>query len=245
MKNLLTLLLASAAWMGTGAIALADQRPVIITELFTSQGCNSCPPADAYMSELKKRDDVLPLSFNVDYWDYLGWKDTLGRKEWTDRQRAYHKSLHNGVYTPQLVIGGTVDVVGSDRNRANQLIKEWASHAPQVELTADSQGLPGPIKISIGALAKAPASGLWLVRYDPEEIVPIGRGENGGRTITYHNVVRSLTLLGPYKGMATQIIVPAEALQGNQKAVVMLQTEGNGPILGALRLGSDKSAALR
>lgn len=245
MNKLFLFILVSVAgvWMGAGT-AIAEQRPLIIAELFTSQGCNSCPPADAFMAELKKRDDVLPLSFNVDYWDYLGWKDTLARHEWTERQRTYYKSLRNGVYTPQLVIGGVVDVVGSDRVRANQLIKEWAARAPQVDIKIDA-GATGPLKVNLGALAKAPAASLWLVRYDPEESVPIGRGENSGHTITYYNVVRSLTKVGAYQGMAVDLTIPADALQGTQKALLMLQADGNGPILGALRLSQDRAASLR
>src|SRR5262245_4222154 len=162
--------------------------PPIVVELFTSQGCSSCPAADKVLGELKGRPDVLPLSFHVTYWDRLGWPDTFGLEASTERQRSYADLLSQaGLYTPQMVIGGRVDVVGSQRLRVREAIQLLATH-----------GQPGPaiaIEDSLLKLGAGPSdeATIWLFGVDRTHDVWIHRGENRGRVIRYHNVVREVT----------------------------------------------------
>src|SRR5579871_5924572 len=174
------------------AVGPATAEPRAVVELFTSQGCSSCPPADKLLGELADRKDVLALSLPVDYWDYLGWKDTLASHDYSERQREYAQSRGDQeVYTPQAVVDGSEDLVGSDRAAIETALKQ-----------ATDKGFPVPIDLSpsddamtvkIGAAAGGVNRGtIWLVMYDRSVTVPIGRGENSGRTITYSNVVRKL-----------------------------------------------------
>ena len=218
------------------APAMAEDRTATVIELFTSEGCNSCPPADAYLGELVKRSDVMALSYHVDYWDYLGWKDSFASKVTTDRQRAYGRSLgSNYVYTPQMVIGGTADAVGSDHDAVAQAIAARAKVAPHLPLTI-TQGSNGKITVGLpGAKAKGDAV-LWLVRYDAKHSVAIEHGENSGSTLTYYNVVRDIEKLGSWNGQAKEVAVEATALDGADHALVLLQADGTGPILGYAKL---------
>ncbi|HWE44469.1 MAG TPA: DUF1223 domain-containing protein [Caulobacteraceae bacterium] len=213
-----------------GRTAPADPGRLVVVELFTSQGCSSCPPADANVLALSARPNVLALSFAVTYWDQLGWKDTFARPAFTERQKSYAWALkHPAPFTPQVVVDGRADTVGIDRAEIEALIaRESLAGGPT--LSANNAA------ISVGSGA-APRSGadVWLVRFDPRvQQVPIGRGENGGRTLPEKNVVRTLQRLGRWTGGAQTYALPAA--QAGLKSAILVQQASGGPILSALRL---------
>ncbi|WP_164156479.1 DUF1223 domain-containing protein [Sandarakinorhabdus rubra] len=217
----------AALVLAAPALAADAAHPTVI-ELFQSQGCSSCPPANANVMALADRPDLLVLSFGVTYWDQLGWKDRFARPEFTRRQYDYKAGLrHDNVWTPQTVINGRVDVTGvRAAELAQALVKgDRGSGGPAVTAS--------PARISIGA-GSGPAD-VWLVRYDPRIIeVPIRAGENGGRTLPHRNVVRELVRLGGWTGAATDLARPAPAT-GLQEAVLVQRPNG-GAVLAALRL---------
>jgi len=182
----------------------ADAAPVhSVVELFTSQGCSSCPPADRILAELARDPNVLAMSLPVDYWDYIGWKDTLAEPSYTQRQEAYAKSSGRGqVYTPQAIVNGLADAVGSDRRQIEQAAATTAKRPGvlSVPLSIVEQG--DAVDISIGAApAGAPRSaGVYLLALATKRTVTIERGENAGATITYSNVVRGMTKIGEWSG---------------------------------------------
>lgn len=217
--------------------ATAQQQPTVV-ELFTSQGCNSCPPADSYLGELAGRKDVLALTFNVDYWDYLGWKDTLASRENTERQQAYSRSMDSRrVYTPQMVIGGHIDAVGSDRTGVAQAIRaEQQRDAPRIDVYFTKKGDMTLVQITGAAYANKAT--IWLVRYSREIQVEIRRGENAGNDLTYHNVVKDYKSLGLWRGHAMEIALDSKALKdgGADTCAILVQLDGNGPIVGARQM---------
>jgi hypothetical protein len=216
-----------AALMILAATSVAAAQPLTVVELFTSQGCSSCPPANANLIKVKDRAGVLALSFNVTYWDYLGWKDTFGREEFTQRQVSYEPSLgRSGPFTPQVVVNGKADTVGAAPGEIEQLISSSGrAKGPSLSL--------GGGKINIGA-GSAPGgkADIWLVRYHQGVVeVPVARGENSGRTLPHANVVHALNKLGSWTGEATALPLPAAS--GGLSTAVLLQTPGGGPILAA------------
>ncbi|MER9831026.1 DUF1223 domain-containing protein [Mesorhizobium sp. M0134] len=221
--------LAAALFSATvlSATSAAAGQTLTVVELFTSQGCSSCPPANANLIKVKDRPGVLALSFNVTYWDYLGWKDTFGKEEFTQRQVRYEPSLgRSGPFTPQVVVNGRADAVGARPGEIEQLISS-GGHADGASLS-----LAGG-KVSIGA---GPVPGgradVWLVRYGKGVVeVPVARGENTGRTLPHANVVHSLTRLGSWTGDATALPLPAAT--GGLSTAVLVQVPGGGPILAA------------
>src|SRR5438477_2401018 len=226
-------MLAGAALVALAAtVGGASAQPLTVVELFTSQGCSSCPPANANLINVKDQPGVLALSFNVTYWDYLGWKDTFGRQEFTQRQVNYEPPLgHDGPFTPQVVVNGDRDTVGARPGEIQKLIaqslinKGGRTQGPEVSL---SNG-----KVSIGA-GKAPGgkADIWLVRYTRGVVeVPVARGENTGRTLPHANVVHSLQRLGSWNGQPT--ILPLPNATGGISTAVLVQTPGGGPILAA------------
>ncbi|MEZ5931577.1 MAG: DUF1223 domain-containing protein [Alphaproteobacteria bacterium] len=217
----------STAAMATAAVA--EDAPVVV-ELFTSQGCYSCPPADELLGELAARKDVLPLAFHVTYWDRLGWPDTLGLEAGTARQEAYARWMGTGrVYTPQMVVQGRIDVVGSQRSRVMRAL-DIAADASGVRLDIDGAQVEIP--------AGSEAATVWLATYDDVHEVPIERGENAGKTLTYHNAVRELTELGRYDGRAMSAELPLARLaaEGRDGAAVLLQRKSDGAIIGAAKV---------
>ncbi len=218
----------------------AKSLPVV--ELFTSQGCSSCPPADAYMGELAARKGVLALTFPVDYWDYMGWKDTLAHPANAKRQKAYARLRGDrDVYTPQMVVNGMSHVVGSRKDQVEKALldtdRKLASDRVDVSLVANRDTL----SIRIGAAPEAGKSGkatVWLILYQKKAAVKIGRGENRGRAITYYNVVHEMTPAGMWTGKPLNITLPKSDLigQGYDGCAVLLQRDGGGVILGAARL---------
>jgi hypothetical protein len=190
-------------WLLCGPAVAAEPAPVLV-ELFTSQGCSSCPPADRLLGELAMRDDVVALAFHVTYWDRLGWPDTFGAPAWTDRQRTYAGRLGaGGLYTPQMVVAGRLDVVGSDLSRVLAAVDLAHEHAPASAITfADGRASLPPVTLD------RPAR-LLLAAFTGRADVAIGRGENAGRMVAYHRIVRSLTDLGPWDGAARTLPLPA------------------------------------
>ena len=210
-----------------------------VVELFTSQGCSSCPPADKLLGQLAERNNLLALSYNVDYWDYLGWKDTLASPDNTERQRNYAQARGDGqVYTPQAVIDGRTHAVGSNQAQIDAALAKYPDGLP-VHLSLSSTGDAVTVNIDAAAQDQMPHATLWLVMYDRSVTVPIGRGENSGRTITYSNVVRKLRPIAMWKGEAMSVDLPkSEIKQADvNRCAVLLQAETKdglpGPILGA------------
>lgn len=209
------------------ALAADATHPTVI-ELYQSQGCSSCPPANANVMALADRPDLLVLSFAVTYWDRLGWKDRFAKPEFTQRQYAYRDGLkHDNVWTPQTVINGSIDVTGI---RAAELRGAVVAGA-RTEIAPNLTEKAGRIDLGAGA-GKAD---VWLVRYDPRVVqVPVRAGENAGRTLPHRNVVHDLVKLGSWTGAAAHWNRPASA-PGLAEAV-LVQRPGGGPILTALRL---------
>jgi len=218
--------LAGLAAFAAPLAARAAERPVVV-ELFTSQGCSSCPPADVLLGELAKRDDVLALAFHVDYWDRLGWKDPFSSSMATARQRAYAKLLGlRTVYTPQLVVDGHDEMVGSDRRRVAQAIAA-AKKAQRTDVTIAREG--GELVVRVPALADAGRTSVQLVAYAPGETTRVRAGENEGRTLVNANIVRSVEALGLAGATPAEWRVPAE--KGPGFAVLVHGPDGK--VLGA------------
>ncbi|WP_240722248.1 thioredoxin family protein [Poseidonocella sp. HB161398] len=209
--------------------AAAD--PVVVLELYTSQGCSACPPADELLNELSSEDGVLAFSFHVDYWDYIGWTDTFGSRENGQRQKMYAKGFgERMVYTPQLVIQGQAAVVGHKAEKVNSVIGKLRQHQPEARITAVREG--DLVRVTVSPVSKpVDASELYVVRFQPEATVKIGKGENAGREITYSNVVTDWHLAEFWSGDA-----PEEydlPVMGDQPVAVLLQKRGQGPVIAA------------
>jgi hypothetical protein len=216
--------------------AFAGGGKKVVVELFTSQGCSSCPPADAYLGELARRDDVIALSFHVDYWNYIGWKDPFSSPEATARQRAYGRTMKKRyVYMPQIVVDGRAETVGSNRSTVSSLIK-MAAAAQKIEIDVTHNKV-GSADIRVpGALPGGERKGeLWIGFYDAAVKTEIRAGENRGETITNANIVRTYKRLSDWDGTALETHVDLKALgaTGRDGCVVILQSARNGPILGA------------
>ena len=219
--------------------AHADPRAVV--ELFTSQGCSACPPADKILGELANDPTIIAMSMPIDYWDYLGWKDTLADSRFTHRQRAYSRVRGDReVYTPQAVINGSVHVVGSDRTGIENAIGKTSEGAGVMSVPV-SMSLSGKqINVSVAA-SQTPAAShgeVWICAISKAVPISIGRGENSGREITYHNVVRNLLKVGDWNGAPENWTVPLENVvgEGVDGAVVYVQDGSRdkpGPMLGA------------
>jgi hypothetical protein len=216
---------------------VAADGPVVV-ELFTSQGCSSCLPADALMAELSQRPGVIALSLHVDYWDYLGWRDTLGSPDCAQRQRDYARRRGDGqVYTPQAVINGQAEVIGSDRQGvleaiARERANERRTFVP-VAITGGKRELVIEVAAAPGERLPLEAT-VWVVSVVPEVVIDIERGENAGRTVAYGNVVRKIMPVGMWHGDALSLMLPKAAILSNGTVcAALLQLDGTGPILGA------------
>ncbi len=222
--------LVAAALAGTRFVerSAAASAPVLV-ELFTSQGCSSCPPADKLAGLLRDRDDALVVSFNVDYWDYIGWKDTLAKPEFTARQRSYALARGDGqIYTPQMVMNGVDHVVGSQKSAVDGAI----SSATAVHVSVAMGMNADAITIDVGAGDGDGA--IWLMAVAPEISVNIERGENTGKTVAYHNVVRKLTRVGEWKGEKTAFKVPRKPVLTKDSGfcIAVLQSGEAGRVVG-------------
>lgn len=219
-------------WLALTAPAGAE--PLVVVELYASQGCSSCPPADEFVAMLASDPRILPLALHVDYWDYIGWADKFANPKFTDRQRAYAKAVGSRtIYTPQLIVGGLDRIEGyAPEATAAKLRKHMAAGSP-VRLTVTREG----DRLVIRAEADPPLSEpvrVQLVRYKPKETVTIERGENAGKTITYHNIVTSWEGLGDWAGQAPlEMAVP---FAGDLPGAVIVQTAGPAGILAAARI---------
>ena len=239
-KSLLLLLLAS----GTGGILFAAQGPrhdapmrsaphptaaganhaPVLVELYQSQGCSSCPPANANLNAIADRPDVVALSFGVTYWDQLGWKDSFASPQYTARQWDYARFNHReNVATPQMWINGRQTIVGGNGGQLAAIIRQANSTGPTISFGANG------VEIGSGAIPRARVA-VWLARYDPHTVqVAIRAGENGGRTLPHKNIVKSLVIIGRWTGQAAHFRLP-KAAPGLASAV-FLQAGSGGPVL--------------
>ena len=226
-----SLVLALGAGAAASAAVAADANNPVVVELYQSQGCSSCPPANAVLNSIADRPDVLALSFPVTYWDYLGWKDSFAHPVYTARQWEYSKAGgRTNVSTPQMIVNGRGVLVGSNPRQAAAFIKRFDRGNSGPAITAAD----GRVAVAAGRAAR-PAN-VWLVRYDPRSNnVPIRAGENGGRTLPHKNIVRSLHLLGKWTGNAASFKTPAAA-NAIYKTAVLVQDGPGGAILSARRL---------
>jgi hypothetical protein len=221
------------------AAAQAGETRAVL-ELFTSQGCSSCPPADRLVGQFANDPSVVALSVPIDYWDYLGWRDTLANPAHSARQRAYARARGDGqVYTPQIVVNGSADALGSDQGAIERAIVQTDHKTGVMSLPVVLAVNNGTLDVSVSGGDKAPAaSEVWLCPLAKAVPVAIGRGENRGRTITYHNVVRNWLKLGAFSAAQSNWNVPMAQIkaEGIDAAAVMVQ-EGShdrpGIILGA------------
>lgn len=209
-------------------VAAAAERPIVV-ELFTSQGCSSCPPANAFLNELsKERSDVLALAFHVTYWDYLGWKDPFSLQTATDRQARYGQRFGDGSYTPEIVVDGSSGLVGSYRDEVNKAIAKARS---AITTAADVRVVARDGKVSIDVGAGQGTAKVLLVGFDREHVTSIGRGENQGRTMAESNIVRSFRPVADWRGASLHIEQPRP--DGEEIAVVLEAPDGH--IVGASR----------
>jgi hypothetical protein len=219
------------------AFADADTHPVVV-ELFTSQGCSSCPPADRLLGELKDRPGVIALSLHVDYWDYIGWEDPYGKARHTERQRAYKQRLGlDYVYTPQVVVDGHLQAVGSDRDAVTGRIEQARMGARAVTPRLVTDGGQPRVVLPAGAAPDRPAR-IWLVTFDARHKTQVADGENAGDRLVNHNVVRAWQDLGTWTGAAREIPVElADArAAGRDGCAVLVQAADGGRILGAAQM---------
>ena len=223
---MLAALTSGSAW---AAATPALANPVVI-ELYQSQGCSSCPPANADLNAIADRSDVLALSFAVTYWDRLGWKDTFGSPRFTARQQDYARAGRGRVATPEFIVNGTYAVVGANRGALDAAIAKAALASGGPVIAASTA------RIRIERAAGGAAATVWLIRYDPRtRQVPIRAGENGGRTLPHRNIVRELVKLGDWTGDAASFPRPAVHKAGLVTAVVVQRGNG-GPIIAARRI---------
>ncbi|HEY4204281.1 MAG TPA: DUF1223 domain-containing protein [Xanthobacteraceae bacterium] len=232
--------LGVATVMVVAAPAKADPRAVV--ELFTSQGCSSCPPADKILGELAKDPSIVALSMPIDYWDYLGWKDTLADSRFSARQKAYsHVRGDRDVYTPQVIVNGETHVIGSDRAGIENAIHATRKSGDVMSVPMSMTVSGKQLNVSVaGPRANHTASHgeVWICALSKAVPIAIGRGENRGREIVYHNVVRNWLKVGDWTGVPGNWSVPMEniARDGVDAAVVYLQDgtrDRPGPMLGA------------
>jgi hypothetical protein len=215
-----------------GGRAQAANAPVLV-ELFTSQGCSSCPPADKLAGKLAQRDDVIVASLNVDYWDYLGWRDTLAKKEYTQRQYDYARARGDGqVYTPQMVMNGALHAVGSNSSNVAKAIDDARALSSRVPM--DVSVSASEVSINIGGDAALGGGDVWLMGIKAKVEVQIERGENSGSTVVYHNVVHRLSPAGMWKGKPEQLVMSRKAVapHGCTSCVAVLQKPNGGEIMG-------------
>lgn len=222
-----------------------------VVELFTSQGCSSCPPADAYMGDVKRGNkSKLALTYAVTIWDYLGWKDNFATAKNTNRQRNYSRYMRlSSVYTPQSVVNGSTDAIGSDKSKVGKHLKK--SHMTNGKVYVNMKIVQDDMKLKIMlpvaskellASRKNFDATLWLVKYKDVAKVSIGAGENAGRDIAYHNVVGDFTSLGMWEGDAQTFTIAHRDLKGmvgnfeTNRFAFLLQLDGVGPIISAMKV---------
>lgn len=234
-----------AHWLGIGCIAAMAAAPMAeageqraIIELFTSQGCSSCPAADKLLGELGEDHSLVTLSLPIDYWDYLGWKDTLALPRHAVRQHAYASARGDReVYTPQVVVNGVIHALGSDKAAIERAIAKSRTNSDTMAIPVKLDNSAGHVSVGLAAAPSAVHGLVWLCGVKKKEQVHIGRGENRGRTITYHNVVRGWRKLGEWDGKSAAWQVSTSDLEPgiDEVAVIVQEQSGGKPgrVLGA------------
>jgi hypothetical protein len=221
----------------TGTVMADSLRssPKVVVELFTSQGCASCPPADALLTSLAERDDVVALAYHVDYWDYIGWEDTFGDPDYSDRQRGYSKSWGSSrIFTPQMVINGSEGVVGSKRDDVHDAVSSAQLPLP-VSLSVEGDML----RLAVPADATLADATIWLIRYLDRADVAIEKGENAGKSMVYTQVVVGRQVVGMWEAASgAEVKLPLAQFAGDNKGglAILVQQDRHGlpgPILGA------------
>jgi hypothetical protein len=237
---------SAVAVMGTGHEASAEgtrDAPVTI-ELFTSQGCSSCPPADAVLGNLARRADIVALSFHVDYWNYIGWKDPFSSAKTTERQRAYARALNqNSIYTPEMVVDGLADTPGVYQDKLASLIQQ-ARQIPMSRATP-VLSLNGGNALSVSLAdhrLDTRSADIILALYDRERQTPVSRGENEGRTLNNFNVVRRFEKVATWDGARVNLAIPDVSLTPSQGLAVLIQRPDNGPMIGSAKLEQKRAA---
>jgi len=235
-RSLFSAIAFALAATQAGSAAELREHPRAVIELFTSQGCSSCPKADAMLDALAKRSDVVALAYHVDYWDYIGWPDTFGRKEYSDRQRDYAQSWGSSrIFTPQMVVNGQGGVVGSRQKEVEAALAS-AQLPLDVALTTKDDSM---LEVSVPPLAGRPEAVVWLVTFLDRAEVDIGRGENRGKKVAYTQIVTGRQVLGMWEadaGAHLKLPLSEVLTDGANGAVILVQEERNGlpgPIVGA------------
>lgn len=227
----LAVLAGLLAIAGPGGAAWAGSPSPVVVELFTSQGCSSCPPADAILADLAEREGVIALALHVDYWDHLGWRDSFASPMHAKRQRAYAKAFgERTVFTPQIIVNGRHGVIGSRRDEVEAAVGAAASATMPVDLGIAAEA--GGLTVTLAATrTPMPAARVLFVVYAHPQTVAITRGENSGQAVTYHNVVTGLMRLGEWHGEARRwdLPIPQEA----RGVAILVQAEETMEILGA------------
>jgi hypothetical protein len=237
---------SAVAVMRTGREASAEgtQGAAVVIELFTSQGCSSCPPADAVLGNLARRADIVALSFHVDYWNYIGWKDPFSSAKTTERQRAYARALNqNSIYTPEMVVDGLADTPGVYQDKLASLI-ERARRIPMSRATP-VLSLNGGNALSINLAdhrLDTRSADIFLALYDREHQTPVSRGENEGRTLNNFNVVRRFEKVATWDGAQVNLAIPDVSLTPSQGLAVLIQRPDNGPMIGSAKLEQKRAA---
>jgi hypothetical protein len=239
MKRLFPLLTVLAA-LAVPIAAGAQSQPPVVVELFTSQGCPACPPAEAYLRDLAQRDDVIALEFHIDYYDYAGWKDPFGLADSTLRWRSYAQALGARYeYTPFMVVDGAAHVVGSNRKAAEARIGGARSaQAAGPTLTVDTGG--PETTITVDGSGPAGIYDILLVTYDREHETKVTAGENRGKVLVEANVVRGVNRIGQWAGEPLSLTAKLDDMPGDGGCAVLLQRAGGGPIVAAAALAFDR-----
>jgi hypothetical protein len=221
-RRMTTALLMLAATGADAQTSSLSQR-VTVVELFTSQGCSSCPPADAFLGALATRPDVVALAFHISYWDKLGWPDPFASEQATQRQSAYARALERrNVYTPQMLIGGRRDVIGSRIAEVENALAQAKGEEPLASLRLEPGSRPGRLRVVVSDAKQPLAAALWLARYDRRHETKVARGENAGRMLTEFNVVRGVVRIGDWQGQAIDLECDDPGTDG---LAVLLQTQ--------------------
>jgi len=211
----------------------AAAKPAVLVELFTAQGCSSCGNINAVVGQLAERPGIIALTWPVDYWDYLGWKDTFAKPEFADRQRAYDKRFDvREVYTPQVIVDGHLQASGATAGAVDSLVREARRSSAD---PPDMKFLVGG-RIAVGSAPRPRGGGeVWLIRYDPRaQLVEVKAGDNRGQTVPQRNVVREIERLGTWAGRPVVFKAPAPSEEGLESLVVVQGSNG-GRILGVLQ----------
>ena len=223
----------AALIFSTATPLLAQNSPVVV-ELFTSQGCSSCPAADAMLHELAPREDVIALALHVDYWDYIGWKDPFADPGHAERQRAYAALAgRRSVYTPEMLVNGVTDIVGAKPMAMSKAILNHGRQPATIDLVLSREGESLRINATALKRGQGPMT-VYMLRYTPERTTEIKRGENAGRTLSYANVTEGWQDIGVWDGEAPLAIT--SPIKGDKPVVVILQHQRIGPIIAAARL---------